>query len=258
MEITFFTALTIGLFGSSHCIGMCGGIVGVLNTGLPQSRRPSRLWGMTHHLAYNTGRIASYTSAGALAGLVGSQATGFFADAAIPAGRVIAGLFMIVLGLYLADWWHGIKRIDRVGAGLWKYIEPLGRRFIPPKNTRQVFALGLVWGWLPCGLVYSALALAMVSATPRSGALLMLGFGLGTLPMLLALGSVAGQLRRIVQHPVVRRITGTLIVLFGVYTCVTAFNSDKHRHGNKGHGAAPACQPYYAGYCSLDQVRYRV
>ena len=236
MELTFFTALTIGLLGSTHCIGMCGGIVGALNIGLGQSRRQSQLSRITHHLTYNTGRIVSYMFAGGLAGLVGNQAARYSAGTALPTGRVIAGLFMIALGLYLAGWWHGIKKLENAGMHIWKVIEPVGRRFIPPRNPLHVFGLGLVWGWLPCGLVYSALALAMTSASPRQGILLMLGFGIGTLPMLLAMGSVAGQLRRIMQHTIFRRITGTVIIVFGVYTCVTAFNEYGHHHSEPGQG----------------------
>jgi sulfite exporter TauE/SafE len=212
LELTFFTALTIGLLGSTHCIGMCGGIVGALNVGLPQSHRQSHLSRMTHHLTYNTGRIVSYMLAGALAGLIGTQATRFAADTALPAGRVIAGLLMIALGLYLAGWWQGFKGIEKAG---------------------------------------------------QRGALLMLGFGFGTLPMLLAMGTVAGQLRKIMQHTIVRRITGTVIMLFGAYTCVTAFSEDRHHHTAANHDitgleAVSTCPEQYFDYRSLDQVRYVV
>jgi uncharacterized protein len=220
----------IGLLGSTHCIGMCGGIVGALNVGLGQAGRQTKLARTAHHLTYNTGRILSYTVAGTLAGFVGAQATRFSLDTALPLGRVIAGLFMVALGLYLAGWWHAIGGMEKVGLHLWRFIEPVGRRFLPATNPLQVFGLGLIWGWLPCGLVYSALALAVVSASPRQGALLMLGFGLGTLPMLLAMGSLAAQLRKLVHYPIVRRLTGALIILFGAYTCVTAFTDNAHHH----------------------------
>lgn len=218
---------------------------------------------IVHHLTYNTGRIVSYTIAGALAGLIGAQATSVFADAALPIGTVIAGLIMIALGLYITGWWRGINSIDKMGRRIWRVIEPLGRRFMPPENPMHVFGLGLVWGWLPCGLVYSALALAMVSASPGRGALYMLGFGLGTLPMLLAMGKVAGQLRKILQHAIVRGITGAVIMLFGAYTCVTAFNGDRHNHtpGNHGIGHYQVAVNYPDHYFddrNLDQIRYVV
>lgn len=227
MELTFYAALMIGLLGSIHCVGMCGGIVGALNAGIPQSDR-SQLSLAAHHLTYNAGRIMSYTVAGALAGVIGSQAAKFSLGTALPVGGIIAGLFMIALGLYLAGWWHALTAIERAGFYIWKRIEPLGRRFLPAKTPSRAFGLGLVWGWLPCGLVYSALTLSMVSASPRQGALIMLGFGLGTLPMLVAMGGAAGHLMALVRRPAIRQVAGVAIILFGVYTCVTAFSVNGH------------------------------
>jgi len=258
LELTFFTALMIGLLGSTHCFGMCGGIVGSLNIGLSQARGGSRLNRFTHHLTYNSGRILSYMFAGALAGFIGAQASRLPTGAVLPVGGVIAGLFMIILGLYLAGWWHGIQVLEKAGMHIWKIIEPLGRRVMPPRTRLQIFGLGLIWGWLPCGLVYTALALAMVSASPLHGAWIMLGFGFGTLPMLLAMGHAAGQLRKIVRLPIVRRVIGTLIILFGVYTCFMAFTRPGHQHNTKGHEAVSTCPEFYLEERNRDQVRYLV
>jgi sulfite exporter TauE/SafE len=226
LELTFYTALMIGLLGSIHCIGMCGGIVGALNVSLPQTRRAR----IAHHLTYNAGRILSYMCAGALVGLAGAQVVRISPDTVVPLGRMIAGLFMIALGLYIAGWWRALGQLEKMGFGVWRLIEPLGRRFLPARSPLQVFGLGLIWGWLPCGLVYSALALALVSVSPRDGAAIMFGFGLGTLPMLLAMGGLAGHLRKIVQSAVIRRITGAAIILFGLYVCTTAFGGQEHGH----------------------------
>ena len=213
LELTFYAALMIGLLGSAHCLGMCGGIVGALSTGLQQSAQKSGKNSgqkslVTYLLTYNAGRILTYTFAGLLAGLLGAQAARFSLNPAVPIGRLIAGLFMITLGLYLADWWRIIASLEKVGLHLWRRIEPLGRRFLPAKTPAHAFGLGLIWGWLPCGLVYSALAMAMVSASPSQGAMIMFGFGLGTLPMLLAMGGAAEQLRKFIHQPVVRQIAG--------------------------------------------------
>ena len=222
MELTFYTALIIGLLGSTHCIGMCGGIVGALSTGLKNPRPVSDLVLASYLLAYNAGRILSYTAAGALAGLIGAQAAKFSADSALSVGRLVAGLFMIALGLYLADWWRAIAVLETAGLRIWRVIQPLGRRFIPARTTWQALGLGLVWGWLPCGLVYSALALAMASASPQQGALTMLGFGLGTLPMLLAMGSIIEYLRQLVRHSAIRQGAGLCVMLFGVHSSLLA------------------------------------
>jgi sulfite exporter TauE/SafE len=235
VEHTFYIALTIGLLGSTHCIGMCGGIVGALNANLPKIRWRSLLPLALHHLSYNAGRILSYAAAGAAAGLIGAQATKLDLSATISLGNLIAGLFMIALGLYLGGWWQAIGSLEKGGARVWRLIEPIGRRFFPVKTPADAFGLGLVWGWLPCGLVYSALTLSMVSASPLQGALTMLGFGIGTLPALLALGTFAGQLGSLARHRATRQVAGVGIILFGLYSCLTAFQGDGHDHAAGQH-----------------------
>jgi len=229
MELTFYTALIIGLLGSTHCIGMCGGIVGALSSGLPQSAQAPRFL-ISHHLTYNAGRIISYMLAGAAAGFIGSQLSMMSLGTIVPIGRLIAGLFMIALGFYLAGWWQAIAGVEKLGLHIWKHIRPLGQQLLPANTPLRAFGLGLVWGWLPCGLVYSTLALSMMSAQPGQGALVMLGFGLGTLPALLAMGSVAETFLKLLRQPIPRTIAGICVVCFGVYTCFTALNSSGHQH----------------------------
>ncbi len=228
MHLSFLTALTIGFLGSVHCVGMCGGIVGVLNAGLPHPGRQSRLSQISYHLAYSAGRILSYSVAGAIAGLVGAQSEKIDLSSAVPVGGLIAGLFMIALGLYLAGWRAAFAWLENAGQHIWKYIQPLGKRFLPVRNPLHAFGLGLVWGWLPCGLVYSVLALSVLSASPIQGALLMLGLGLGTLPMLLTLGKAHEYLRRISSRPNLRRLAGAAVIFFGVYTSLTAMIGRSH------------------------------
>ena len=232
MENMFYAALMIGLLGSTHCVGMCGGIVGALSAGLkPDPARPISALA-AYHLAYNAGRILSYTAAGAAIGLLGSQIDMMNVSAALPIGRLIAGLFMIALGLYLAGWWQAITLLEKGGAYVWRWIEPLGRRFLPVRSPLHAAGLGMIWGWLPCGLVYSTLVLAMSSMSASQGALIMLGFGLGTLPVLLTLGNLSGNLRALAQHPVARRIAGSGVLLFGIYTCISAFDEGRHLHAS--------------------------
>ncbi len=242
METAVYTALTIGLLGSAHCAGMCSGIVGALNAGLPQAGR-SALARAAHHLTYNAGRIASYAAAGALAGLAGAVlARGAPPEAAVPAGHAVAGLFMVALGLYLAGWWHAVAGLERAGAHLWRRIEPLGRRFLPAATPARAFGLGLVWGWLPCGLVYSALVLAFATASPVEGALVMLAFGLGTLPALLAIGGLAARMTALMRRPVLRQVAGAIVVLLGLYTLATAVDgAAPHAHAATLGSESPSC-----------------
>lgn len=238
-EITLVSAFLVGLLGSTHCLGMCGGIVGALTLGLREDIRhsPARL--APYLLAYNAGRIASYVMAGALVGFLSAQILHIAPPAqARFAAKIITGGFMIALGLYLAGWWPGLSTLERLGGKLWARIEPYGRRFLPVNHPAKALMLGLVWGWLPCGLVYSALAWSLATGDAAQGALLMLAFGLGTLPMLLAMGATARWLGNVVRLPWVRRGAGILILLFGVYVLVAPGG---HAHQGSGHGGtAPA------------------
>ena len=211
-DVDLLSAFIVGLLGGVHCAGMCGGIVGALSFGLPDS---GRRWSIL--IAYNIGRISSYTVAGALMG-----ALGFYFSGLLPvqtAQRLLltlAGLFLILLGLYLAGWWNALSRVERFGGLLWRRIEPLGRGLLPVRSVRQGFALGLLWGWLPCGLVYSALVWTVAAGGALEGASLMFAFGLGTLPNLLLMGVAAAQLHRWVRNPAIRAIAGALVILFGL------------------------------------------
>jgi sulfite exporter TauE/SafE len=218
VEVTLASAFLVGLLGSLHCFGMCGGIVGALTFGLKEDvhRTPFSLF--PYQLLYNTGRIASYAAAGAFMGWVGSQALDTLTlGQARLVGRLLSGGFMVVLGLYLAGWWQGLVFVEKLGTHLWRHLEPLGRRVVPVRKPWQALVLGLVWGWLPCGLVYSTLSWSLASGSAADGALLMAAFGLGTLPMLLAMGAAARWLGHVARQPWVRRGAGVLILFFGLY-----------------------------------------
>jgi len=221
--LSLAAALTLGFFGSVHCIGMCGGIVGVLTFNLPPEIRGSASRLLPYTIAYNGGRILSYMIAGAAVGLVGAAAMSpLEPERALTIGRTLAGAFMILLGFYVAGWSPALAKLEHLGARLWRRIEPLGRRFIPARRPVHALALGLVWGWLPCGMVYSALTLALAAASAPAGALVMGAFGLGTLPMLLAMGLGATPFMRVAQRPVIRKIAGILIIAAGVYVLVVS------------------------------------
>jgi uncharacterized protein len=211
-----FAAFLVGLLGSVHCAGMCSGIAGLLGAGQATERAPRRI---ANTLGYNSGRIASYALAGLAAGLLGSGAYTLFPVSRVAeVGLILSGGFMIMLGLYLADWWRGLSTLETFGAGLWKRIQPFSRHLLPVRSPGQAIALGMLWGWLPCGLVYATLVWALFAADPVYSALIMVCFGLGTLPMLLALGGIAEQISRARRHPNVRRGAGVLIIAFGVLT----------------------------------------
>lgn len=203
-------ALLAGLAGSAHCLGMCGGIAGAL--GAAGRGRP------TYALAYSTGRIASYALAGAAAGLLGARLAGL-ADVG-PWLRLLTGALLILLGLQVAFGLRLLRPLESAGARLWRYLAPAARALMPPRHIGQALALGAVWGWLPCGLVYGMLAAAAGTGGPARGAAFMAVFGLGTVPavagMSLASQRVAGWF-----GSGRRRALGLLLAAFGAWTLVT-------------------------------------
>lgn len=206
------SAFILGLLGGGHCLGMCGGLMGALTLAIPPEQRGRRLRLL---LGYNLGRILSYATAGLLLGLGG------WALANSPAAtvlRVIAALLLIAMGLYLAGWWSGLTRIEALGKGLWRFIQPVTKRFMPVRGLPQAITLGALWGWLPCGLVYSTLLWAASQGDALDSALLMLAFGLGTWPVLLATGLAAERLTSLLRQRGVRIAGGLLIILFGFWT----------------------------------------
>ncbi len=214
IESGYLSAFLVGLLGGVHCVGMCGGVVAALSLGLPeQGGRNS--WPLL--LGYNLGRISSYSLAGAMMGGVGLLAVQLSDLHQVQLGlQLLAAMMMIALGLYLAGWWFGLSRLERWGGKVWSLIEPLGRGLLPVKTPLRALLLGSLWGWLPCGLVYSVLIWALAAGDPQTGALLLLSFGLGTLPNLLAMGLFANRLRRWVQILWVRRLAGLLVIVFGL------------------------------------------
>ncbi|MGN8260365.1 sulfite exporter TauE/SafE family protein [Pseudomonas sp. SMSB3] len=218
------SALILGLLGSGHCLGMCGGLMGALTLAIPPEQR-ARRWRLL--LAYNLGRVLSYAGAGLLLGMAG------VALANSPGAmllRVIAALLLIAMGLYLAGWWSGLTRIEALGRGLWRHIQPQASRLLPVSSVPRAVLLGALWGWLPCGLVYSTLLWAASQGNAGYSAALMLAFGVGTWPLLLLTGLAAQRLNTLLRQRRVRVVSGVLIILFGLWTL-----PGPHQHWLMGH-----------------------
>jgi uncharacterized protein len=213
----------VGLLGSVHCAGMCGGIVGALSVApsvgrtIPIRPAPAAKAPLANVLAYNAGRIGSYMAAGALAGGLAQWAQALARLPALQAGAYwAANLMLAALGLYLMDAWHGLARLEQGGQVVWRRVRPLLGKVGPIDGPARMFVAGSLWGWLPCGMVYSVLVTAMLSGSVVQGALVMLAFGLGTLPMLLGLGLLGARLRGWLQNPRVRLACGIVVLGFGL------------------------------------------
>lgn len=229
LEPSLLSLFLVGLFGGLHCAGMCGGIVSAM--GIAGRHTPGRPVGasasvarprgnagrLLRLLAYNGGRISSYILAGAVVGGIGSSA--FLMGRVLPVQQfvfVLANLTLIALGLYVSGAIRSIAPIEAAGRGLWRAVGPAAARAMRGETTRDAWIAGMLWGFVPCGMVYAGLVAALTSASAIDGALLMAAFGLGTLPNLMALGWSAGRLAGWLQNRWIKVAAGILIIAFGI------------------------------------------
>ena len=188
---------------------MCGGLASALGLHTPQ-----------HNFVfiYHLGRLTSYCFAGLLVGLIGFWFAEFLG--LLNVLRIASALMLILMGLYLAGWFNGLIFSEKLGAKLWRHLQPLGKRFMRPQNFGQAFLLGAVWGWLPCGLVYSGLIYASTQANWLASPLTMLAFGAGTLPSMLSASFAGSTLSQWLNAPLFRKASGTTLCAYGVWTLV--------------------------------------
>jgi sulfite exporter TauE/SafE len=194
---------------------MCGGIAGML---CGKRGDPS------HIAAYNAGRIASYALFGAIAGGIGATAASF------PLGDMRLGLRIFAAAIAV---FAGLRLLGIVPEGkstAFRWLRPIAQKLLPIRSPWHALALGAIWGWLPCGMVYAAITLALASETVSGGALVMLAFGAGTLPVMLSIGTLASKLGSLLARPCIRRLSGAALVVSGVMGVIGgAALSEEHR-----------------------------
>ena len=205
-----FTAFATGLAGSAHCIGMCGGISVSLGLGSMKKRLLP---------VYHGGRLASYATLGLVFGcllpLIGVRD---YSPAWAMALRLAAALVMFAIGLQIALGINLLRRLERYGSRLWQPLAGFVQSLLPVRTGSDALLLGFLWGLLPCGLIYSALALAVVSGNPLHAALVMLAFGAGTLPAMLLLGVFSGTLVQSLTRDSSRIVLGALVMATALWT----------------------------------------
>ena len=228
------TAFFTGLLGSAHCFGMCGGISGLfamnVNVASLKTQFPKAI-------AYNAGRVLSYAILGAAVAVLGKTLVAGIPNIAAPV-RFASGVLIILVGLQLAFGWRILAPLESAGAKVWNRIAPAAKGLVPVESVAQAIGLGLIWGWLPCGLVYSVLLLAATTAEPTSGGLVMVAFGLGTMPAMIATGISASKLAQFMNGK--RFGAGLLIVLLGLATIampVMKFTSSDEQMDHSQHGS---------------------
>jgi len=217
----FIAALLIGLLGAGHCLGMCSGIASAITFSIKEQQKKST--SILSLLLYNLGRVSSYSLAGFLFAASSSTLIIWFGGKeALIYLRMLAAILMLMLALYVARLWHGLLKLEQAGQLVWKFIKPLAQMFIPLKHPLFAFPLGFLWGWLPCGLVYSTLSWATSSGNALNGLLIMLGFGLGTMPAMLTVGTFSHHLKQTLNHHWFRYSSGGLLAIFALHTLYIA------------------------------------
>ncbi|RUO81557.1 sulfite exporter TauE/SafE family protein [Idiomarina tyrosinivorans] len=197
----------MGLAGAGHCFAMCGGLAAAIGM---QNKR-SRIY------LYHLGRLSSYMLLGAIVAAV-VDGLGLRMGLTHMVLRWVAGAFLIALGLYITNIWRGLVVIERIALPLWRRIQPLAQRIRRHDGLFMSYLAGAFWGWLPCGLVYSALTWAAISGNAINGALTMLFFGIGTLPAMLFASHFSHALRAVLATKGFRLLMGTLLIVYGLWT----------------------------------------
>lgn len=221
-ELQPLSALLIGLAGGIHCIGMCGGLSAALTLSIPKGQSQ---WPFL--LSYNVGRIISYTIAGAIAGGLGAMLGQQFRYG-LAWMTLFSAIMLMCLALYLSGWWRGLVHLERAGSLVWRKISPLSRTFLPFRRPLSALPYGMIWGWLPCGLVYSTLSWSLAANSAINGALVMFWFGAGTLPALLATGAAGHRLKMIINQKYFKTGVALLLLVFSwalIWRTVILFNS---------------------------------
>ncbi|EGM78027.1 hypothetical protein Rhein_1844 [Rheinheimera sp. A13L] len=218
LAVNLFAALSIGFLGSSHCLVMCGGIASALQLSMPGL---SLMQQMKLQLMLSIGRLTTYSLLGALTGAFGAAVL-------VKLGislfwlKLLAGLLLLLMAFYVARLWFALTVLEKFGSALWRKVQPVAKTLLPLDSSSKALAYGLCWGFLPCGLVYSSLGWSLASGSAVQGALLMLAFGLGTLPAMLAVGSFARQLSQFKNNTLIRASAACLLAFYALYTIAIA------------------------------------
>ncbi len=211
-NINLVSAILLGLMGAGHCMAMCGGIISSLSIATAEGKQVKN-W--RYIVTYQVGRIISYSLFGAIAGWMGLQVDQL---TPIPILKILSGLLLIAMALYVSRHWFGLQYLEKLGKGLWNLISPFSKKLLPINSMGKAFFLGSLWGWLPCGLVYTALGYAISVGNTSHSAVFMLLFGVGTLPATLLAASASLKLKSFLNHLWVRNISALIFLLMGSYT----------------------------------------
>ncbi|MFL0427352.1 sulfite exporter TauE/SafE family protein [Moraxella sp. 179-F 1C4 NHS] len=228
----FLAAFSMGLFGSPHCLGMCGGIVTAFGLSM-QHVSDSKKNGLI--LTYHLGRLISYALLGLIASLVGVAI--FQSIMSNSAPRIVLGAVLVLIGLAMLGL-PLFNQLEKVGMRFWQSLAPIRKKVFPIDSFGKALVAGLLWGFLPCGLVYGALMMAIAGNNIATGAALMFVFGLGTMPMLIATQKTVGMLQSSIKNFRLRQINGVIMMLSGLAVIfIPMMMHHNHNHGSHSHAS---------------------
>lgn len=228
------TAFLAGLAGSAHCFGMCGGMAGALGMRARVNSSSATSTALRATL-YHVGRIGGYASVGAIGGAFGHSAHWALELTRFEGMlRAAAGVLTLLIAVRILTRWNAFAWLERAGARLWTRLQPLTKRALTSGHWSGHLAVGLLWGWLPCGLVYSVAIMSMTANGAAAGSAVMVAFGLGTLPAMLSSSILAGALPQLPQRTWFRHATGTAMLIFAAWMIIGAASPIHTMHEHQG------------------------
>jgi len=239
------TAFLVGFLGSGHCFGMCGGIAAGLGSLTTRDDGDGRKGAKPRALfafSFNFGRIVSYACLGLVSAWILAGAGKMLN---VPQWsmilRFLTALMIFLIGVQFLFNWQALGIIERGGARIWKHILPLAIRASKLPGGSGRLLLGLCWGLLPCGLVYSVLLTASATGSAVSGALVMFAFGVGTLPSMLGMSLAAPALAAMLSDKWTKKLMGAALIFLAVLSVTLMVirmqgnNENQHDHGSMGN-----------------------
>lgn len=228
--ISLSAAFIAGIAGSTHCFAMCGGLAGALGM-RARATATSASAAFGNAASYHLGRLSGYTTAGAICGFIGATLQAVADLARIGATlRIASGVLLILIALRMLSPWNPLRWLETLGAKFWRRLQPFTLGTGKLTGHAHAVALGFLWGWLPCGLIYSMLLFAALSGSALNGAAILFAFGLGTLPSMLTSSMLASQMQRLLKSRWPRFASGALLLMFGAWMIWISLPAAGHAH----------------------------
>jgi hypothetical protein len=225
--ISLSAAFIAGIAGSAHCFAMCGSLAGAF--GMRARAVGGGAFG--NALSYHVGRLSGYTVAGAICGLLGATLQAVLDLARIGSWlRIASGVLLLLIAFRILSPWNPLRWLETLGAKFWRQLQPITQKTGALDGRTQAVALGFLWGWLPCGLVYSMLLFAALSGNAFEGGAILLAFGLGTLPAMLTSTVLASQVQGLLRNRWPRFASGVLLLLLGAWMIWISLPAAEHVH----------------------------